>query len=53
VVTERLQYNEYRPHSSCGRVPPAEFAVAHREATRSQNVSADQIELNLNQQGLL
>jgi putative transposase len=53
IATWKTEYNEYRPHSSCGRVPPAEFAVAHREATRSQNVSADQIELNLNQQGLL
>jgi putative transposase len=27
----RQDYNEVRPHSSCGRVPPAKFAELHRQ----------------------
>jgi putative transposase len=27
----RQDYNEVRPHSSCGRVPPARFAELHRQ----------------------
>lgn len=31
VITEwRRDYNEVRPHSSCGRIPPAKFAANHR-----------------------
>jgi putative transposase len=31
VIAEwRRDYNEVRPHSSCGRIPPAQFAVLHR-----------------------
>ena len=31
VITEwRRDYNEARPHSSIGRIPPAEFAARHR-----------------------
>ena len=26
----RRDYNEVRPHSSIGRIPPAEFAAQHR-----------------------
>ncbi|WP_425481590.1 integrase core domain-containing protein [Marilutibacter maris] len=26
----RRDYNEVRPHSSCGRAPPARFAASHR-----------------------
>jgi putative transposase len=26
----RRDYNEVRPHSSCGRIPPASFAANHR-----------------------
>ena len=31
----RRDYNEVRPHSSCGRAPPAQFAadIAHSRAT--------------------
>ncbi len=27
----RQDYNEVRPHSSCGRIPPAKFAELHRQ----------------------
>lgn len=31
VIAEwRRDYNEIRPHSSCGRIPPAQFAAKHR-----------------------
>ena len=31
VIAEwRRDYNEVRPHSSCGRIPPANFAANHR-----------------------
>jgi putative transposase len=31
VIAEwRRDYNEVRPHSSCGRIPPAQFAVRYR-----------------------
>ena len=31
VIAEwRRDYNEVRPHSSCGRAPPARFAASHR-----------------------
>lgn len=31
VIAEwRRDYNQVRPHSSCGRIPPAEFAAQHR-----------------------
>ena len=31
VITDwRRDYNEVRPHSSCGRIPPAQFAANHR-----------------------
>ena len=31
VSTWRQDYNEVRPHSSLGRIPPAKFAVLHRQ----------------------
>jgi len=31
IKTWRQDYNEVRPHSSCGRVPPTKFAELHRQ----------------------
>ena len=31
IATWRTDYNETRPHSSCGRVPPATFAALNRQ----------------------
>ena len=33
IATWRTDYNEIRPHSSCGRVPPATFAALYRQLT--------------------
>ena len=33
IATWRLDYNETRPHSSCGRIPPATFAAMNRQLT--------------------
>ena len=33
IAIWRTDYNEARPHSSCGRVPPATFAALHRQLT--------------------
>lgn len=30
IADWRRDYNEVRPHSSCGRIPPAQFAADHR-----------------------
>jgi putative transposase len=30
IIDWRRDYNEVRPHSSCGRIPPARFAANHR-----------------------
>lgn len=30
IADWRRHYNEVRPHSSCGRIPPAQFAARHR-----------------------
>lgn len=32
----RRDYNEVRPHSSCGRIPPAQFAANHRHEQETQ-----------------
>ena len=31
IASWRQDYNEVRPHSSCGRMPPAQFAALHRQ----------------------
>jgi putative transposase len=31
ITLWRRDYNEVRPHSSCGRIPPAQYAANHRE----------------------
>jgi transposase InsO family protein len=33
IARWRIDYNEVRPHSSCGRMPPAKFAAQHRRTT--------------------
>ena len=33
IASWRRDYNETRPHSSIGRIPPAEFAAQHRQLT--------------------
>lgn len=30
IADRRRDYNEVRPHSSCSRIPPAQFAAIHR-----------------------
>ena len=31
IATWRAEYNEARPHSSCGRIPPSKFAALNRQ----------------------
>jgi len=33
IAAWRTEYNEIRPHSSCGRMPPATFAALNRQLT--------------------
>ena len=33
IAAWRTDYNEIRPHSSCGRMPPATFAAMNRQLT--------------------
>jgi len=40
VASWRQDYNEIRPHSSLGRIPPAQFAQQHRLAASSDAVSS-------------
>lgn len=40
VASWRQDYNEIRPHSSLGRIPPAQFAQQHRLAASSNAVSS-------------
>jgi putative transposase len=35
IAEGRRDYNEQRPHSSIGRIPPAQFAARHRQQTSS------------------
>jgi putative transposase len=38
IATWRRDYNEVRPHSSCGRIPPAQFAANHRAQQANNEV---------------
>ncbi len=33
IARWRIDYNEVRPHRSCGRMPPTKFAAQHRQTT--------------------
>ena len=35
IVRRSIEYNEIRPHNSCGRMPPAKFAGLDRQKTSS------------------
>ena len=39
IADWRRDYNEVRPHSSCGRIPPAQFAANHRAQTDNNAVT--------------
>ena len=44
IAIWRIDYNEVRPHSSCGRIPPARYAAQHRakkaeQATTTEGIS--------------
>ncbi len=40
VITDwRRDYNEAKPHSSCGRIPSAQFAANHRSQKRQTKLS--------------
>ena len=39
----RRDYNELRPHSSIGRIPPAKFAAQHRQFTNDAAREASSI----------
>lgn len=45
IAVWRQDYNEVRPHSSCGRMPPAKFAELHRQravdAARSSSTTTE------------
>lgn len=39
IALWRIDYNEVRPHSSCGRIPPAQFAAMRRQRNAEQHSS--------------
>lgn len=43
IATWRQDYNEVRPHSSLGRMPPAEFAQRHRSKNQPPPASSNEI----------
>ncbi|ALV04633.1 transposase [Roseateles depolymerans] len=43
IAIWRQDYNQVRPHSSLGRIPPAEFAQRHRTKNQPPPVSSNEI----------
>lgn len=43
IANWRQDYNEVRPHSSLGRIPPAEFAQRHRTKNQPPPASSNEI----------
>lgn len=43
IAIWRQEYNEVRPHSSLGRIPPAEFARRHRNQNQPPPASSNEI----------
>jgi putative transposase len=43
IAIWRQDYNEVRPHSSLGRIPPAEFAQRHRTQNQPPSASSNEI----------
>jgi putative transposase len=43
IALWRQDYNEVRPHSSLGRIPPAEFAHRHRNKNQRSPASSNEI----------
>ncbi|MDR1227942.1 MAG: transposase, partial [Azoarcus sp.] len=41
IARWRRDYNEVRPHSSVGRIPPAQFAALHRQHAGDATPSPD------------
>lgn len=44
IARWRTDYNEVRPHSSCGRMPPAKFAAQHRQTAGGAAPAPQQIQ---------
>jgi len=43
IALWRKDYNEVRPHSSLGRIPPAEFALRHRSKNKPPPATSNEI----------
>jgi len=43
ITAWRKDYNETRPHSSIGRIPPAQFALRHRLRTGNDETKGDRL----------